>query len=448
MAMWLIDRMASQGEGLALAAGDGTTSTYAQLHAATVAWTERLRGAGVGAGAVVSVEGDYATSTVAAFLALMERAAIVVPLARDSQAHAEDFRRIGQVEWRVRPGAEDAVARTGLNADHEHYTTLRERGVPGLVLFSSGSTGDHKAAVHDLAQLLKKFETPRHSYRTLVFLGFDHIGGVNTLLYTLANGGAVITVSERSAAAVAGAIERHRVQLLPTSPTFLNLLLLSGEHERHDLSSLELITYGTEAMPESTLKRVGAVFPSTRLLQTYGLTEVGILRSKSRGDDSLWVRVGGEGFETKVKDGRLWIRAESAMLGYLNAPSPFDEDGFLDTGDRVEVDGEWLRILGRDSEIINVGGNKVYPAEVESALLEMDGVADVVVRGERNPIMGNVVVATFRLTTNEPLAELKSRVRRFCQGRMAPFKVPAKIELATGPLHSERFKRMRRAQES
>ena len=59
------------------------------------------------------------------------------------------------------------------------------------------------------------------------------------------------------------------------------------------------------------------------------------------------MRVGGEGYETKVVDGRLWVRAESAMLGYLNAPSPFSADGFLDTGDLVEVDGEWLRILGR-----------------------------------------------------------------------------------------------------
>jgi len=71
---------------------------------------------------------------------------------------------------------------------------------------------------------------------------------------------------------------------------------------------------------------------------------------------------------------------------WANAPSCFDADGFFDTGDLVDVDGEWLRFRGRDSEIINVGGNKVYPTETESVLLEMLNVADVTVVGERSPI--------------------------------------------------------------
>src|SRR5690606_14521139 len=146
---------------------------------------------------------------------------------------------------------------------------------------------------------------------------------------------------------------------LPTTQTFLNLTLLGKAWEGLDLSSLQLITYGTEPMPEATLKAVHERFPEVQLLQTYGLSELGILRSKSRSSDSLWVKVGGEGFETRIVDGLLEIKAQSAMLGYLNAPSPFTPDGWFRTGDAVEVDGEWLRILGRKSEMINVGGEKV-----------------------------------------------------------------------------------------
>jgi acyl-CoA synthetase (AMP-forming)/AMP-acid ligase II len=127
-------------------------------------------------------------------------------------------------------------------------------------------------------------------------------------------------------------------------------------------------------MPPATLQRIHKAIPTAELLQTYGLSEVGILRSKSRSSDSLWLKVGGEGFETKVQDGTLWIRAKSAMLGYLNAPSPFDADGWMNTGDAVEVDGDYLRILGRKSEMINVGGLKVYPAEVEDVLAQMPNV--------------------------------------------------------------------------
>ena len=122
-----------------------------------------------------------------------------------------------------------------------------------------------------------------------------------------------------------------------------------------------------------------------------------MLHSKSKKDDSLWVKVGGEGYETRVIDGMLEIKAKSAMLGYLNAPSPFTEDGWFKTGDSVEVNGEYIKILGRKSEIINVGGEKVYPQEIENVILKIDNVAEVTVYGERNPIIGNIVSAKILL---------------------------------------------------
>jgi long-chain acyl-CoA synthetase len=442
---FLIERMAEHRGELAVAAGE-RTATYADLLDAVELWRKRIAEARLPEGAVVTVEGDYGIGPIAAFLALADANAVVVPLSPDSAAHLEQFVELGEAEYRLRPASDVAPVPTGRRATHAFYATLRERHAPGLVLFTSGSTGRHKAAVHDLALLLRKFTARRHRRRTLVFLQLDHIGGVNTLLYTLSNGGAVVAPPDRSPAGVAGIIEKHRVELLPTSPTFLNLLLLSGEHERHDLSSLQLITYGTEAMPESTLRKVGVAFPNAKLQQTYGLTELGILRSQSRGSDSLWVRVGGEGFQTKIIDGRLWVKAESAMLGYLNAPSPFDEEGYFDTGDKVEQDGEWLRILGRESEIINVGGSKVYPAEVEDALLEIEGVTDAAVHGEPHPITGQIVAATVVLDRDEPIQSFKVRMRQALKDKLPSFKIPAKVVIATGPVYSARFKRMRKAE--
>ena len=85
---------------------------------------------------------------------------------------------------------------------------------------------------------------------------------------------------------------------------------------------MKVITYGTEPMPENTLLKINSLFPRIKLQQTYGLSEVGILRLKSKDSNSLWVKIGGEGFETRVSNGLLEIKAKSAMLGYLNAPSP------------------------------------------------------------------------------------------------------------------------------
>jgi len=116
------------------------------------------------------------------------------------------------------------------------------------------------------------------------------------------------------------------------------------------------------------------------------------------------------------------------------------------TGDAVEVDGEYLRILGRKSEIINVGGEKVYPAEVESVLLQMPGVTDAAVTGEPNPITGAIVVARLNLAAPELLPVFRRRMRDFCRDRLAPYKVPARVEIVDSEQYSARFKKMRRAQ--
>ena len=181
-------------------------------------------------------------------------------------------------------------------SDNDFYIVIRERKHPGLVLFTSGTSGEPKAAVHDFLVLLDKFKTRRLALRTVNFLMFDHLGGLNTMFYILSNGGVVITTKDRNPEIICKLIEKHKIELLPASPTFLNLLLLSGAYKNYDLSSLKIISYGTEPMSKGTLKRLKIIFPYVKLLQTYGLIELGVMRSKSEKDDSLWVKIGGEGY--------------------------------------------------------------------------------------------------------------------------------------------------------
>ena len=320
---------------------------------------------------------------------------------------------------------------------------LRERKHPGLVLFSSGTSGDPKAAVHDFTFLLDKFRVRRKALNTLNFLLFDHWGGLNTLLHTLSNNGVTVTVRDRSPESVCRLIQEFRVELLPATPTFLNLMLISGAYKNYDLSSLKVITYGAEPMPQSTLDRLAEVFPNVVLQQTYGLIEVGVLRSKSRENGSLWVKLGGEGFQTRVVDGMLQIKTASTILGYLNAPSPITADGWFMTGDAVEQDGEYFRILGRKSEIINVGGEKVYPVEVESVIQGMENVLEVTVHGEKNPLLGNIVCAKVRLVEPQDPQQFTESLKRFCQGRLERFKVPVKVTVLDQQHFGDRFKKAR-----
>ena len=410
-------------------------------------WKERLPKLGVTSGSVAVLDADFSPNAVALFFALVDQGCILVPLSTTTKR--TEFIQIAGGEVVISIDAHDSVTSEPATAIGHRplYETLRERQHPGLVLFSSGSTGESKAAVHDLVPLLEKFKIRRKTLRAISFLLYDHIGGVNTMLYTLANGGCLVTVERRDPDSVLAAVEKHRVELLPTSPTFLNLMLLSEAYKRYDLSSLRIISYGTEPMPEHTLKRLHDLLPYIALQQTYGLSELGILQSKSREPDSLWVKIGGQGFETRVVDGVLHVKARSSMLGYLNAPSPFTEDGWFNTNDVVEVDGDYVRILGRKSDIINVGGEKVYPAEVESVIQELEAVAEATVYGEKNAITGNIVcadVTTASQFNSFDEKELIRLVKQHCREKLQKYKVPVRVNIVKEQQHTERFKKSRR----
>jgi long-chain acyl-CoA synthetase len=425
----------------------GRTYPYGWLLDRAAHWMAGLPEFGIASGAVVSLEADFSPESIALLLALIERACVAVPLTTSVREKKVEFLEVAEVEHRLLVDGADRVDHLArpTRATNPHYETLRERVNPGLVLFSSGSTGKSKAALHDVTGLLGKFTQHRRSLCAVSFLLYDHIGGFNTLLYSLSNAGCLVTVEDRSPDAVLAAIEEHKAELLPTSPTFINLILLSEAYKRHDLSSLKTVTYGTEPMPPSTLRRFHELFPSITLQQTYGLSELGILRSKSRSSDSLWVRIGGEGFETRIVDGILEIKAASAMLGYLNAPSPFTEDGWFVTGDAVESDGEYLRIHGRKSELIFVGGEKVYPAEIEGVIEELENVSEASVHAEKNPITGQIVCAKISLVAPEDRRAFTARLKKHCLARMQPYKVPVKITLTVGDHHhGARFKKVRR----
>lgn len=443
MSEFIVERMNNWPENEAVLHGENIVN-YKDILKEIEAFKELLKENSVPPHSVVAFKGDYSTESIACFLALSLNKNIIVPLSSDSKPHHQFFQDTAEVEYEIDTREKRPyISKSGRKAGHPLYKRVPE-GSPGLVLFSSGSTEKNKGIVHNLDLLLERFKKPGKPFRMLIFLQIDHIGGFNSLFYALSNGGAVVIPEGRSPEEVCKAIERHRADLLPSTPSFLNLLLLSGAHRHYDLSSLELITYGTEPMHESTLKRLQQVFPDVRLQQTYGMSEFGVMHSRSKESGSLWMKIGGEGYDIKIKDGKLFVKAASSMVGYLNAPDPFDEEGYLDTGDLVEQDGEWIRILGRDKEIINVGGLKVYPAEVENTLLEMKNIEDASVYGEPHPFVGEIVVAKVRLKEREELPKLKNRIRAFCKSRLQSYKIPQKVIISEGPIYNERFKRIRR----
>lgn len=412
----------------------------------TAAVVRRLKSSGIGAGCIVGFCGDYGLATVSTFLALFEIKAIAVPFSMGAQAELPMLAAEAQLEFWFDVETLQANSMRAQPSDHPLVLGLRETANPGLIVFTSGSSGKPKAILHDVERVVSKFVTLRQGWRMVLFLLIDHFGGFNTLLACLAYGGTGVCVDSRTPSDVCAAIASAQAELLPTTPTFLSVLIASGAWRQHDLSSIRLITYGAEPMPESVLKRLPVMFPAANFKQTYGLSELGVLQSASPEKGSLWLRVGGQDFETRVVDGILHIKSRSSMLGYLNAESPIDADGWMNTGDMVEEEGDLIKVIGRQSDVINVGGQKVFPVEVEAVLLENPQVAEATVYAIPHPVLGQVVGARLSLLLGtEDSSGVLANIKAHCKSRLQKYKVPMRFELVSLDQHgSERGKKVRR----
>jgi acyl-coenzyme A synthetase/AMP-(fatty) acid ligase len=405
-----------------------------------------LTQAGINAGDVVVLYGDYSPLSVAMMLALTDMATILVPITPSAMANVKGSLDKVSVDWTVDVRGDRFAISASKNVvpKPELYKELVDTKAPGLVLFTSGSSGKPKAVVHNFSKLLVKFETRRTALITINFLLFDHWGGLNTLYHCLSNLCLIVIPEARTPESVCKIIEMHKVELLPTTPSFLSMLVISRANERYDLSSLKIITYGAEAMPGSTLKRLNEIFSDVDIRQTYGMIELGVLRAKTKSPHSLWMKMGGKGYDVRVIDGILQIKAESAMLGYIDAPSPYTEDGYFITGDRVEVDGEWMHVLGRESDLINIGGEKAYPAEIETVLFDCEIVDDALVFGEKNLLLGQIVAAQVVLKPETDVKQARTKIINFCKAHLKGYMVPSKISFVNSVSQTGRGKRQRR----
>ena len=441
----IIERMRAKGSFPALY-WNGREYSYNEFFLMIEMWDVRLKERGVCGGVVCGFLGEYSPQVCALIFSLMKAKAILVPLTPAVAHELPEFIQIAGVNCMFRfDKDENWTFDSCVNAARNDLVeAFLERNVPGLIVFTSGSSGKPKGILQDCERVMRKFVEERQGWRTVLFLMLDHFGGFNTLLSTFAYGGTGICLPDRSPENLCRIIEQSQATLLPTTPTFINLLIASRCYRNFDLTSIKLVTYGTEVMPASTLKKVREIFPNAKIKQTYGLSELGVLRSKSESNDSVWVKIGGDGFETRIVEDVLWVRSEANMVGYLNAPNPIDDEGWMCTGDHVELRGDYMRILGRQSEMINVGGQKVFPAEIENILLSADNIREVTVAGVAHPIMGYVVKAQVALHQPEEQFLLVERLRKFCIDRMARYKVPIKFEIVTGDQqHSARFKKNR-----
>ena len=391
-------------------------------------------------GDIVAIIGDFNPESIYTLLCLIEKRAIVVPISEETKEQHNYFLKESYSQYLFKENKLiKKISNTQLN--HPLIDKLRNSRNAGLIFFTTGTTGSPKAILHNFDPFIERYKTPRPSLKAISFLLFDHIGGLNTLLHMLFNQGQVVALKERNINSVVNVINKYSIELLPTTPTFLRMLSLCEGIEKRISSSLKIISYGTERMDQPTLDRLCKQFPNVDFRQTYGMSELGILRIKSQSRNSLYMKVGGEGIETKIKNGILFIRSKNKMIGYLNAENPFDKNDWYCTNDIVE-EGEngYIKIIGRKTDVINIGGLKFMPSEVELECLKNPLVKQVKAIGRNNPITGQHLEIIIETDIKKDPNNLKESILKNLKKNLPKHMVPSKIIFQSLKV-SHRFKK-------
>jgi acyl-coenzyme A synthetase/AMP-(fatty) acid ligase len=307
------------------------------------------------------------------------------------------------------------------------------------ILLTSGTTGAPKLVMHSFDSLAGAL--PRHapSTKPMVWSTFYDIrryGGLQIYLRAVLCGSPLVLSSAgeptREFLARAGAAG---VTHISGTPSHWRRALMSGDTA---LISPEYVRLSGEVADQTVLDNLRGAYPHARIAHAFASTEAGVAFDVNDGlagfPASLLGNRGGS-IEMKVQDGTLWIRSGRTATRYLGAaPAPIvGSDGYVDTGDMVELADGRFYFRGRKGGIINVGGMKVYPEEVESVLNADPRVRMSLVKARRNPLTGSLVVAEVVLTDGASSADvgtadkIKSDLLSACRRALAAHKVPAQV---------------------
>ncbi len=311
-----------------------------------------------------------------------------------------------------------------------------------FVIRTSGTSGNPgKLVLHDFQNFLAKhLSFPRHFSVTSTFSPFDSIAGMETLSEVIAHGASMARLPKNlNPEGVAVRLRAHSVDYFQTTPSYLLLLLAS----KKKLPPLKKIAFGSEPVPTELARALREAFPGVELNQTYGMTEIGILRTTCPPSDCSLFLPDPIRNPHRIVNGLLEVKSPSRMLRYLNHPGPGDDSVWFPTSDVVQQAGGYLRVVGRCGEGINIGGHKFFPSELESLILKCDNVADVLVIANAGGLLGTKVIARISLLTPEPKASFDKRFKIFLETSVLPYMRPNQIEIVNRLDTGDRFKKMR-----
>ena len=388
-------------------------------------------------GSKVILSSDYSFESITIFLVLSELRCNICPITSSQKDEYDEKLKIFNGNYIIDSNQScDLLKLDNTSIDNSNKNS-------SITLFSSGTTGKPKMMTQNLDNIFESHLVPRNQkkLKILIFLLFDHIGGLNTLISSIKRGMCLAISDSRNPDDIIKFIYKAKINILPTTPTFINMLLLSDEFASEKFDSVKLITYGTEKMPPGTLKKINELLPNTRLLQTFGTSETGIVKTISKSSDSLYFKIVDSEF--KVIDNELFLKTKTQINKYegLNSDS-FTKDGWFKTGDIVDMDSDgYIKVISRKNNIINVGGLKVFPNEIEQIIYELDFIIEATIYGKPNAIVGNIVCLKAIVDKGTNVKSAKKQIKSLCKNKLEKYKVPQKITIVSEVKATKRFKK-------
>lgn len=303
------------------------------------------------------------------------------------------------------------------------------------LLLTSGTTGRPKLVLHTLASLTGPLNdglvvAPDAVWAT--FYDMRRYGGLTIMMRALLGGSSLVL--SQAGEPVADFLTR-------AGHAGVTHILGTPSHWRRALMSEALghitpayVRLSGEVVDQAILNQLGAAFPAAELVHAFASTEAGFafdVRDRKAGFPAALIKNTAGRVAMRVEDGSLRIRSTRTASRYLGAAPPLlDADGFLDTGDMVERRDDRYYFVGRREGVINVGGQKVHPEEVEAVINQHPDVQVSRVYARTSPILGALVVADFvvRPPGREPLQALKDEILEACRHALPPHKVPTMLQ--------------------
>ena len=306
------------------------------------------------------------------------------------------------------------------------------------ILLTSGTTGRPKMVVHTLQSLtgaIGQADGLAHGSIWSTFYDIRRYGGLQVFLRALLTGNSlVLSSADESTAEFLLRAARRGITHISGTPSHWRKALMCPEARE---ISPEYLRLSGEIADQAILDNLRSFYPQAQVAHAFASTEAGVafdVRDGLAGFPASLMREQASGVEIKVENGSLWIRSQRTAARYLGGDGGAlpGGDGFVDTGDMLELRGDRYYFVGRRDGVINVGGLKVHPEEVESVIGRHPQVRFVLVRARKNPITGSVVVADVvprSPATNGERAVLGQEILQLCRETLAPHKVPAAVRL-------------------